>query len=208
MSAIVKVSRISPCPAARATSFVPGDAHEPRRSQQSRQRHGRAGPRNSCRGRILRHDQEALRCDRRRIDRGQPPRLSRAAVPLEGRDVEEHLRRDPLRRDDLAEGEGRHAAGQADRAGRLHSRHQGRRRHAAAAGLPERTDHRRPRQARRAPEEILRPGCALCEVARGDRHRRRAFRATLRSTPTRMRSRATRRSARRRRSCRSSSRKC
>ena len=30
------------------------------------------------------------------LDRRQPPRLSRAAVPLEGCDVEEHLRRDPV----------------------------------------------------------------------------------------------------------------
>ena len=36
------------------------------------------------------------------------------------------LGRDPVRRDDLAERKGRHAAGQADRAGRRDPRHQGR----------------------------------------------------------------------------------
>ena len=56
--------------------------------------------------------------------------------------------------------------------GRLDPRHQGRRRHQAAAGLPERTHHHRPRQARRPAAEILRAGRALCQMARGDRHRR------------------------------------
>ena len=37
-----------------------------------------------------------------------------------------HLGRHPLRRNHLAERQGRHAAGEAARAGRLHSRHQGR----------------------------------------------------------------------------------
>ena len=39
--------------------------------------------------------------------------------------------------------------------------------------LPGRGRHRRPRQARRPAAEILRARCALCEVACGDRHRRR-----------------------------------
>ena len=38
--------------------------------------------------------------------------------------------------------------------------------------LPGRTHHRRPRQARRPPAEILRAGRALRQMARGDRHRR------------------------------------
>ena len=42
---------------------------------------------------------------------------------------EAHLRRHPLRRDDLAEGQGRHAAGRDHQEGRRDSRHQGRRRH-------------------------------------------------------------------------------
>ena len=46
-----------------------------------------------------RHDQEALRLDRRRVDRGQPARLPRPAVHDRGRG-RPHQRRDPLRRDD------------------------------------------------------------------------------------------------------------
>ena len=41
--------------------------------------------------------------------------------------------------------------------------------------LSGRTGHRRPRQARRAAEEILRARRALCQMARGDRHRQPAF---------------------------------
>ena len=73
---------------------------------------------------------------------------------------------------------------------------------------PGEVDHRRPRQARRPAAEILRAGRALRQVARRDRHRRRHSELHLPSRPTRMRSRAMPRSARRRRSCRSSSRKC
>ena len=54
-----------------------------------------------------------------------------------------------------------------------HPRHQGRRRHQAAAELPGRSRHHRPRQARRPAAEILRAGRALRQMARGDRHRRR-----------------------------------
>ena len=54
-----------------------------------------------------------------------------------------------------------------------HSRHQGRRRRQAAADVPGRSRHRRPRQARRPAAEILRAGRALRQMARGDRHRRR-----------------------------------
>ena len=50
-------------------------------------------------------------------------------------------------------------------------RHQGRRRHPGPAGLPGRTGHRGPRQARRAAEEILRARRALRQMARGDRYR-------------------------------------
>ena len=89
-----------------------------------------------------------------------------------------------------------------------HPRHQGRRRHQAAAGLPGRGRHHRPRQARRPAAEVLRAGRALRQVARGDRHRRRHPDLRLRSAPTRMRWRAMPRCARRRTSCRSSSRKC
>ena len=65
-----------------------------------------------------------------------------------------------------------------------------------------------PRQARRPADEILRAGRALRQMARRDRHRLRHSDRRPRSTPTPMRSRATLRSAKWRRSCRSSSRKC
>ena len=42
----------------------------------------------------------------------------------------------------------------------------------ALAAMPRRTGHRRPRQARRTPEEILRARRALRQMARGDRYRR------------------------------------
>ena len=42
----------------------------------------------------------------------------------------------------------------------------------ALAAMPGRTGDRRPRQARRAPEEILRARRALRQMARGDRYRR------------------------------------
>ncbi len=134
--------------------------------------HGGARQGHSRRRRILRHHQEALRRHRRGVDGRQSPRLSRDAVPL-GRRHEAHLRRHPLRRDHLAEGEGRHAAGRTDQARGRDPRHQGRRRHQAAAVLPRRSGHRRPRQARRPAAEILRAGRALRQMARGDRHRRR-----------------------------------
>ena len=50
--------------------------------------------------------------------------------------------------------------------GRLDPRHQGRRRHQAAAELPGRAHHHRPRQARRPAAEILRAGRALRQMAR------------------------------------------
>ncbi len=72
---------------------------------------------------------------RHREHRRQSPRLSRTDVPHDRGDVETHLRRHPLRRDHLAEGQGRHAAGRYHQEGRRHPRHQGRRRHQAAAEL-------------------------------------------------------------------------
>ena len=45
----------------------------------------------------------------------------------------------------------------------------------ALAELPGRIGHRGPRQARRASEEILRARRAVCEMAGGDRHRRRQY---------------------------------
>ena len=72
-----------------------------------------------------RHDQEALRHDRRRVDRGDtaattgisssPPRASGV-----------HQRRDPVRRDDPPERERRRAVPQGARGAGRHPRHQGR----------------------------------------------------------------------------------
>ena len=91
---------------------------------------------------------------------------------------------------------------------RHHPGHQGRHRREAARRLPERDDHRRPRRAARASRRVPQARRALRQVARRDRHRRGLSRRSSRSTPTRMRSRATPRCARKRTSCRSSSRKC
>ena len=72
-------------------------------------------------------------------------------------DEELHLRRHPLRRDHPPEGQGRHAAGQAHRGSGRAARHQGRRRHQAAAVLPRRDDHRRPRRPARPHQGVCRP---------------------------------------------------
>ena len=123
----------------RAAPNVEEGAMNLSRIEQGRDSHGGARPRHPGRRRIHRHDQEALRRDRRGIDRGQPARLPRNAVPLHRGDVEIHFRRHPLRRDHPAERQGRHAAGQADREGGRAARHQGRQGHQAAAGLPGRS---------------------------------------------------------------------
>ena len=123
-------------------------------------------------------------------------------------DEEPHLRRHPLRRDHLAESQGRHAAGQDHREGR---RLPGIKVDEGTKPLPncpgEVITIGLDKLADRLPK-YYDAGRALREVARGDRHRRRHPEPQLPSTPTRTRSRATPRSARRRRSCRSSSRKC
>ena len=67
-------------PRIAATAGRSGD--EPRRTEQGRRSHGRARQGHPGRRRIHRHHQEALRRHRRRIDRGQSPRLSRDDVPL------------------------------------------------------------------------------------------------------------------------------
>ena len=78
------------------------------------------------------HHHQALREARHRLDRGQPARLSRDALPRQRGDVELRLRRHPLRRDDPPEGQGRHAAGRGDQGERRDARHQGRHRRQAA----------------------------------------------------------------------------
>ena len=63
---------------------------------------GRRGEGHPRRGRERRHDQEAVRLDRDRVDGGEPPGLPRHAVH-DGRRRGVHLRRHPLRRDDPPE---------------------------------------------------------------------------------------------------------
>ena len=159
------------------------------------------------RGRERRHDQEALRLDRRRVDGGQPPRLPRAALhDRRGRGL--HLRRDPLRRDDPPESLGRDPVSGAARVQGGHSRDQGRPRRQAACADGRRDDHRRARRAARAgSRSTARSARASRSGARPTRSAI-TFRASTASGRTRTRSRATPRSARRQASSRSSSRRC
>ena len=106
-------------------------------NSQDRERDGGEGQGHSGRRRKLRHDQEALRRDRRREStednrRDYREMLFRTADAMKN----QHLRRHPVRRDHPPEGEGRHAAGQADRGRGLRSRHQGRRGREAAGASP------------------------------------------------------------------------
>ena len=120
-----------------------------------------------------------------------------------------HLGRDPVRRDHLAEGQGRHAAGRHHQEGGLRS--------------PASRSTRASSRCTNCPGEVITVG--LDKLAdrlpkyyeQGARFAK--WRAVIdigaghpelrpRSTPTPMRSPATRRCARKRRSCRSSSRKC
>ena len=68
---------------------------------------------------------KALRLDRRRVDRGEPPRLSRAALRHPRRRAV-HQRRDPLRRDAAPELGGRDAVSRAARRQGNHPGNQGR----------------------------------------------------------------------------------
>ena len=145
---------------------------------------------------------------KRREHRRHPPRLPRDDVPLHRGHEEPHLRRDPLRRDPPPEGQGRHAAGQGHRGRRRAARHQGRRRHQAAALLPRRGDHRGPRRPARPHQGLRRPRRQVRQVARRHRHRPGTCPPTTASTPTPRRWRATRRCAWRAGWCRSSSPRC
>ena len=133
--------------------------------------HGGAGQGHLGGRREHRHHQEALRLDQSREHGRQPPRLPRDAVPLQRGDEEPHLRRDPLRRDDPPEGQGRHAAAQGHRGVGRAARHQGRRRHQAAPLLSRGADHRGPRRARQAHRRLRRAGREVRQVARRHRHR-------------------------------------
>ena len=78
----------------------------------------------------------------------------------------------------------------------------------AAAELPGRGHHRRPRRPRQAARRVPRAGRQVRQVARGRSTSAPASRPTPASAPTPMRWRATPRSARSTASCRSSSRRC
>ena len=118
------------------------------------------------------------------------------------------LGRHPLRRDHPPEGEGRHAARQADRGCGRDPRHQGRCRREAAAFLPGRDRHRGARWARRPAERVSRSSARVSRNGAPSSTSASTSRATPASWRTPMRSPATPRSARRPTSCRSSSRRC
>jgi len=82
-----------------------------------------------------RHDQEALRRDQGRIDRGSAPRLSRTAVyrPWSRRS---HRRRDPVRRNPSAEDPVRSSVRRGPGAAGHRPRNQGGQGGEAAAGFP------------------------------------------------------------------------
>ena len=155
-----------------------------------------------------RHDQEALRRDRRRVDRGEPARLPRPALHDRGRGGV-HQRRHPLRRDDPPERSGRDAVPEAPRAPGDHPGDQGRQgREAARACAPGETVTEGLDGLRERLAGVPRARRAVRQVARGDLDRRRASRASTASGRTRTRSRATRRWRRKPASCRSSSPRC
>ena len=113
-----------------------------------------------------RHDQEALRRDRGRVDRGEPARLPRAALHDRGhRGV--HRRRDPLRRDDppAEPHDGTPFAGAARAKGVV----PGIKVDTGAKPLrrrPGRDGHRGPRRPAQAARRVLRARRAIRQVAR------------------------------------------
>ena len=86
---------------------------------------GCAGQGHPGRRREQRHDQEALRHDRVRVDRGPAPRVPRDALH-DDRRGRPRQRRDPLRRDHPPERLRRSSARQDPRVAGHHPRHQGR----------------------------------------------------------------------------------
>ena len=93
----------------RNGGLMPWDELYDDRARDRRERQGNPGRR-----RVDRDDQEALRRDRRRVDRGEPPRLSEPALHDRGHGGV-HRRRDPLRRDDPPALRRRHAVRRAAR---------------------------------------------------------------------------------------------
>ena len=147
--------------------------------------------------------------DRPRLDRGQPPRLSRDAVPRRAGDEETTS---------PASSSTTRPSARRPRTARRWSSSS--RRPASIPGIKvdngakplaasaRRDDHRGPRRPARAPRRVLRARRPLRQVARGDRHRPGDADPATASTPTPTRSPAMPRSARKPASCRSSSRKC
>ena len=185
----------------RRTLMAVQELHDDRALDRRRpQRHAR-------RRRVDGDDQEALRLDRGRVDRGEPARLPESAVHDAGlRGL--HRRRDPLRRDDPPVRRRRDAVPGAARSRRASCR--GSRSTPARRTWPvtRREGDRGPRRAARAASPSTTSSARASQVARGDHDRRRHPDATPASTRTRTRSRGTPRSARRRGSCRSSSPRC
>ncbi len=163
---------------------------------------------HSRRRRILGTIKKRFDAIKRRIDRGQPPRLSRDAVPLHRGDEQAHLgvilydetiwqnAKDGTPLVKLIEQAGSIPASRSTKARKPLPNCPG---ELVTVGLDKLAERL---------QKILRARRALREVARGDRYRRRAFLRRPPSTSTRMRWRAMPRCARRRRSYRSSSRKC
>ena len=136
-------------------------------------REHRRRPQGHPRGRREhRHDQEALRHDRRRVDRGEPARLPEPALH-DGGHGGLHRRRDPLRRDDPPGGGRRDAVRRAPRRQGRRPGDQGRHGRARHGGLPRREGHRGARRPARAARGVRRARRAVREVARRDHDRRR-----------------------------------
>ena len=159
------------------------------------------------RRRVHGDDQEAVRRDRRRVDRGDAPRLPQPALHDSGHGGV-HRRRDPVRRDDPAVRRRRHTVRRSARREGSRAGDQGRHRREAAGAPPGRDGHRGTRRSPRAARRVLRARGAVRQMAGGDHDRRRHPDRRRVSTRTRTRWRATPRSARRPGSSRSSSRRC
>ena len=136
-------------------------------------------------------DQEAVHVDRRRVDRGDPPRLPRAAVHHAGR-RRVHQRRDPVRRDDPPDGRPTAAVRRVLEPGIVPGIKVDAGAQAARAARAR--DHRGPRRAARAPGEYRELGARFAKwravitigdghpervLHRGERPRARALRGAL-----------------------------
>ena len=157
-----------------------------RRDRRRRQGHPR-------RRRVHGHDQEAVRRDRRRVDRGEPPRLPEPPLH-DARHGGVHRRRHPLRRDDPAERRRRDAVRRSCSPRRASSRASRSTPARSRSPASRRDGHRGPRRAARAPEEYRELGARFAkwravitigegiptdDLHRGERARARALRGAL-----------------------------